>query len=119
VPLNSSGRRDIGPRTPTPGPILFRLRLDLIGTPQFSFGKLSGRRDLNSSAQGDIYPVAERHLRMGGGRSWGANPGPPIKAILLAVWGCSIGTSYLPTAPKAVRYRNRGLRVLLGIGGGL
>jgi hypothetical protein len=42
-----SGRRDIGPRTPTPGPILFRLRLDETGTPQFSFGKLSGRRDLN------------------------------------------------------------------------
>jgi hypothetical protein len=41
----SSGRRDVGPRTPTPGPILLRLRLDEIGAPQFSFGKLSGRRD--------------------------------------------------------------------------
>ena len=39
--------RDIGPRTPAPGPILFRLRLDEIGALQFSFGKLSGRRDLN------------------------------------------------------------------------
>jgi hypothetical protein len=63
----------------------------------------SGRRDLNSPAKADIYPVAERHSRlrgrvstqviqpggdpakvgggvwgpMGGGRSWGANPGPP------------------------------------------
>jgi hypothetical protein len=27
--------------------------------------------------------------------------------------------SYLPTAPKAVSYGNRVLRVLLGIGGGL
>ena len=27
--------------------------------------------------------------------------------------------SYLTTAPKAVSYMNRGLRVLLGIGGGL
>ena len=32
---------------------------------------------------------------------------------------CSIGMSYLPTAPKAVRYGNRVLRVFLGIGGGL
>ena len=38
----------------------------------------SGRRDLNSSAKADIHPVAERHLRMGGGRSEGANPGPPL-----------------------------------------
>ena len=27
--------------------------------------------------------------------------------------------SYLPTAPNPVRHKNRGLRVLLGIGGGL
>ena len=47
LPKFTSGRRDIGPRTPAPGPILFRLRLDEIGTPQFSFEKLSGRRDLN------------------------------------------------------------------------
>ena len=37
----------------------------------------SGRRDLNSPAEADIHHVAERHLRMGGGRSEGANPGPP------------------------------------------
>ena len=37
--------RDIGPRTPTLGPILFRLRLDEIGALQFSFRKPSGRRD--------------------------------------------------------------------------
>jgi len=43
----------------------------------------SGHRDLNSPAKADIYPVAERHLRMGGGRSEGANPGPH-KATFLA-----------------------------------
>ena len=31
----------------------------------------------NSPVKADIHPVAERHLRMGGGRSEGANPGPP------------------------------------------
>jgi hypothetical protein len=37
----------------------------------------SAHRDLNSPAQADIHPVAERHLRMDGGRSQGANPGTP------------------------------------------
>ena len=35
------------PCRPSPDLILFRLRQDEIGTPQFSFEKLSGRRDLN------------------------------------------------------------------------
>ena len=36
---------ELRPRTPAPGPILLRLRLNEIGAPQFSFEKLSGRRD--------------------------------------------------------------------------
>jgi hypothetical protein len=32
---------------------------------------------------------------------------------------CSMKTSYLPTAPKPVRYRNEELRVLLEISSGL
>ena len=32
--------------------------------------------DLNSPAEAEIYSVAERVTRMGGGRSDGANPGP-------------------------------------------
>ena len=47
------------------------------------------------------------------------NPGPPIKPPIPPIDGCSIQGNYLPTAPKAVSYGNRVLRVLLGIGGGL
>ena len=45
---------------------IFRLRLDRIVDPQFSFGKLSGRRDLNSPAKAEIDPVAERVARLRG-----------------------------------------------------
>ena len=79
----------------------------------------SGRRDLNSSAKADIHPVAERHSRMGGGRSHGGQPGTPINPPLLRIDGCSIGRSYLPCAPNSVSYANRVLRVLLGIGWGI
>jgi hypothetical protein len=49
----------------------------------------------------------------------GFEPGTPINPLFQRIDVCSVRTSYLHCAPTSVRYGNRGLWVLLGIGGGL
>ena len=55
----------------------------------------------------------------GRGQVLGGQPGTPIKPPFEEINECSVGRSYLPAAPKEISYRNRGLRVLEGIGSGL
>ena len=116
--FSSSGRRDIGPRTPTLGPILFRLRLDklaslnflrkIIGPPGFEFPRESG----HSSRRGATF-------ENGRGQVLGGQPGTPIEPPIQRIDSRSVGRSYLPTTPKAVSYGNWGLRGFVGIGWGL
>ena len=55
----------------------------------------------------------------GRGKVGGGQPGTPIKPPFKRIDGCSIGRSYVPTTPNAVRYKDWVLRILLEIDSGL
>ena len=81
---------------------------------------MGDRGDLNSHSA-----TRSNSLNAGGanknrrGQVLGGQPGTPIKPPFLRTQIGSIRTSYLPTAPKSVRYKNRVICVLLRIGRGL
>ena len=92
------------PKLPSP----FEIKITSIRTQGFEFPRESG----HLSRRGATF-------ENGRGQALGGQPGTPIKPPFWRSRVCSIGRSYLRSAPKAVRYKNRGLRVLLRIGGGL